>query len=375
MEEKQKFSNEDTYTQFHALLCQRNIIDSDSEITTVVERTLNDETLQLPEHHLVVLSNLAMACRHPHLTYVNHLTDRVEIPYSFQSIDNRFMGPCKCIFIDQTVQRYETLDGNASFKLFQPMDREHSFIRLDNGKIKSNSKLLTLVHRETALACRNFLSGLLPFRLLIDPLILHTITCTGPIRSHTDFIDTLLKERPDMLQRYRNVKGVGMFECNDKGVWWRMNDRALLKIISDLLKQHIPNLNIKEIKWIGQVNQLKLMCQYFESCVNDEGDKFQSKLNSNLNLFALENGVWDFKETPTGVFRPLRWDDYVSLTSNWEYSAVESALYMDKVVEFFKQVLPIYEERQCVLHFFGRLLDGVRDEKKISSVDRQTQRR
>ncbi|GIY76077.1 hypothetical protein CDAR_301411 [Caerostris darwini] len=220
MEEKQNFSNEDTYTQFHALLCQRNMIDSNSEMTTVVERTLNDDTLQLPEHHLVVLSDLAMVCRYPQLTYVNHLTDRVEIPCSFQSIDNRFMGPCMCIFMDQSVQRYETLDGKASFKLFQPMDREHSFIRLDNGNIKSSSKLLTLVHRETALACRNFLSGLLPFRLLIDPLTISNITCSGPIRSHSAFINTLLKVRPDLLQRYRNVKGVGMFECNDKGVWW-----------------------------------------------------------------------------------------------------------------------------------------------------------
>ncbi|GIX74721.1 hypothetical protein CEXT_300831 [Caerostris extrusa] len=189
------------------------------------------------------------------------------------------MGPCMCIFIDQTVQRYETLDGNASFKLFHPMDREQSFICLDNGKINSNSKLLTSVHRETALACRNFLSGLLPFHLLIDPLTIHNITCSVvPIRSHKDFIDTLLKERPDISQRYRHVKGLGTFECNDKGVWRHISDVALLKIISDLLRDSIQNLNVKEMKWIGQVNQLQLMRRHFKSSVDDVEGTFQSKL-------------------------------------------------------------------------------------------------
>ncbi|GIX86448.1 hypothetical protein CDAR_264861 [Caerostris darwini] len=93
-----------------------------------------------------------------------------------------------------------------------------------------------------------------------------------------------------------------------------------------------------------------------------EDPEFIKKLDNNTHLFALQNGVLD---SLTKEFRPLCWDDHVSKTCGWAYSSYESRLYMPEVKRYFETVFPIQEERDYVLHFLGRLLDGHRDEKQF----------
>ncbi|GIY68407.1 ATPase [Caerostris darwini] len=183
------------------------------------------------------------------------------------------------------------------------------------------------------------------------------------IRSHTDLIEAIFEALPDIdfKQLYRYVKGVGIFKCNETThIWEEILNCEFEYILYKVAKAHVPNLNTRELKNVGQFNQLPQLRHGFEAFITDR--YFMDTLDSNLNLFVLQNGALD---SLTKEFRPLCWDDYTSISCEWAYSSDESRLHMPEVKHFFETVLPAREERDYVLHFFGRLLDGHRDEKQF----------
>ncbi|GIY56561.1 hypothetical protein CEXT_613521 [Caerostris extrusa] len=79
------------------------------------------------------------------------------------------------------------------------------------------------------------------------------------IRSHTDLIEAVFEALPDIdfKQLYRYVKGVGIFKCNETThIWEEILNCEFEYILSKLVKAHVPNLNIRELKIVGQFNQM-----------------------------------------------------------------------------------------------------------------------
>ncbi|GIX71050.1 hypothetical protein CEXT_376531 [Caerostris extrusa] len=79
------------------------------------------------------------------------------------------------------------------------------------------------------------------------------------IRSHTDLIEALFEAFPDIdfKQLYRYVKGVGIFKCNETTHnWEEILNCEFEYTLSKLAKAHVPNLNTRELKNVGQFNQL-----------------------------------------------------------------------------------------------------------------------
>lgn len=92
--------------------------------------------------------------------------------------------------------------------------------------------------------------------------------------------------------------------------------------------------------------------------------KFQEKLDSNLDLFGFENGVYDLKNRK---FRSGTPDDYISITTGYDYDpsiTIESD-YVKLIIKFFRDVHPLESTRRYVLRYLASCLSGRVDDQKI----------
>lgn len=92
--------------------------------------------------------------------------------------------------------------------------------------------------------------------------------------------------------------------------------------------------------------------------------KFQEKLDSNLDLFGFENGVYDLKNRK---FRHGTPDDYISITTGYNYDpniTIESE-YVKLLIKFFTDVHPIDSIRNYVTRYISSCLTGRVDDQKF----------
>ena len=93
--------------------------------------------------------------------------------------------------------------------------------------------------------------------------------------------------------------------------------------------------------------------------------KFESSLDKNFDLFPCENGAFVTNE-PGVPFRPIRIEDMVSITAEWEYKPEEASERRAEVERFLEQVLPVPEERALTLTYIASLLSGWRKNKRFA---------
>ena len=91
-------------------------------------------------------------------------------------------------------------------------------------------------------------------------------------------------------------------------------------------------------------------------------ESFMSRLDGDLDVFAVDNGLFDVK---TKMFRAIRPEDCVATTAGWSYSTELSAEHRVVLRAFLERVLPVDMEREVVLAYFASLLSGRRREKKF----------
>ena len=83
---------------------------------------------------------------------------------------------------------------------------------------------------------------------------------------------------------------------------------------------------------------------------------FLARLDTNKNLIAFTNGVWELREKR---FRAATYDDWLSLSVGYAWSdAVQEAQIRDGVVRYFEQLHPWEEQRTYVLKMLARQLYG-----------------
>ncbi|PNH03854.1 putative helicase [Tetrabaena socialis] len=97
--------------------------------------------------------------------------------------------------------------------------------------------------------------------------------------------------------------------------------------------------------------------------------RFDELLDSNLDMFVLDNGLFDMSSSSsTNVvphFRPLEQNDYVSMTAGWSYDASAANDTRHALDAFLRQVFPVDIERRVILTYIAHLLSGRRTIKKF----------
>jgi hypothetical protein len=120
------------------------------------------------------------------------------------------------------------------------------------------------------------------------------------------------------------------------------------------------SLNESEKKYVKSIRGGTAV---FRRALNDFFDpQFEKKLDADMNLLPFDNGVYILN---TGDFRPLRWSDYVTTTIGYAYVKHPPDDEVELVDRFFKQVLPLPEERELFLRLVGTALCGMPLDKKF----------
>ena len=96
-------------------------------------------------------------------------------------------------------------------------------------------------------------------------------------------------------------------------------------------------------------------------------DGFAEKLDTNLDLFTVDNGCFD-SSSGRPVLRDVRKEDYVKTTTGWSYDRDLARKHRREVEDFLEQVLPVPEERRVVLSYYAQLLSGRRRVKKFLAL-------
>lgn len=96
-------------------------------------------------------------------------------------------------------------------------------------------------------------------------------------------------------------------------------------------------------------NVVKEMREYFFD------DAFMKKLDSNPNLLAFTNGVWELKEHR---FRNAKPDDFLSLHVGFAYNPIKNESVYDQMKGYWSKLHPDSEQCKYIIKTFARQLQG-----------------
>jgi hypothetical protein len=184
---------------------------------------------------------------------------------------------------------------------------------------------------------------------------------------HTDeqLIRAVVAANPMLKERYRFVPDAkssncnGLFVCDPvTNVWSQRHNVVIEKTlvgmfegleITDADRRHV------ESRRGGSDMVYKLAGEVVD-------EEFGRRLDANLDLFAVDNGVLDMR---TKAFRPIESRDMIRLTTGWSYDSELATAHRRELETFLAQVLPIPDERDVVLAYFASLLSGRRIVRKF----------
>lgn len=187
------------------------------------------------------------------------------------------------------------------------------------------------------------------------------------------------------------------FVCSSitKNVWWEFKHHRWVKVqdgytLKILLSEDFANEYNREIADISlkltQINGIekeelqsrrsridkiveKLMNTNFKETLVKEcknlfyDDKFEQKLDSNLNLIGFENGIFDLEK---GIFREGRPDDYITMSTKNDYHKwSDKNPFNTQISKFFEQVFPNENVRKYFLTVLSTCVSGETKEEKF----------
>jgi P4 family phage/plasmid primase-like protien len=135
-------------------------------------------------------------------------------------------------------------------------------------------------------------------------------------------------------------------------------------LVSGFEKEELQNKRSRIDKIVD-----RLMDNSFKNKLMDEckalfyDSQFEQKLDSNINLFGFENGIYDLEQSH---FRDGRPDDYITLsTKNDYYKWNDKNPFNVQIFKFFDQVLPNKAVRDYFLNALCTCLTGATKEEKM----------
>jgi len=193
------------------------------------------------------------------------------------------------------------------------------------------------------------------------------------VRSDEVLVELMMAEHPDAISRIRfcpdtkTANCSGIFYCDPASNVWRRRHNAVLENVLVGLFGRIggDKISAAELKRVqgrrGRADMLHVLAGKSE----DMG--FSDRLDANLDVFAVDNGLFDSSSSGEGppVFRKITPQDMVGRTAGWSYDVAEAGEHRGAVEAFLAQVLPVPEERDVALAFFAGLLSGRRLAKKF----------
>jgi hypothetical protein len=154
------------------------------------------------------------------------------------------------------------------------------------------------------------------------------------------------------------------FYNRHKGLWKKTKSRDVAaNRLLDAMQQFkggvffYEHLSAAERRHVSNITDgVNMLRRLLDSPLLDD-DNFCSLLDSRYDLLPFNNGVL---ELSTGVFRPLRWDDYFTRTVGYAFTPRDAVDDADKVFisRFYEQVMPVPEEREMFLRYIAAALGG-----------------
>jgi phage/plasmid-associated DNA primase len=185
-------------------------------------------------------------------------------------------------------------------------------------------------------------------------------------KSDEDLINELISLNTETIKRMKFAPSnktnlcKGLYYCNpDSNTWSREHNMYMEDLIMDMFSK--MTLSKRDYRHVMSRRGRADMLHILASKTLD--DTFAARLDSNVDIFVLENSCLDSRTT-----RQLTPEDSVSMTAGWSYCPELASSKRSEVDEFLKQVFPIEEERSIVLAFFASLLSGKRTTKKFLAL-------
>lgn len=183
-------------------------------------------------------------------------------------------------------------------------------------------------------------------------------------------IKILLEKNPNLLNIMKHRTDIKSDNYNylylwdeDTGLWSLQHNSTICLFLKDQIFKYISDLSDDEIYLLNTVSfQEKLRKAIIGYILSNE---FTEKLDNNRNVFVCNNGVFDCVEK---IFRKTRPEDYVSISTGWNYDSFEAEDYLEELNEFFQKLYPIEEDRNIAIRFFSQLLTGKHPDKTILMV-------
>lgn len=264
----------------------------------------------------------------------------------------------------ETENRVNITNGSTRIVKHYPWDKSKSYteVRSASGRMKiikakkQNQRLQEMIETSNIEHCRDRYT----FVQNININVIVKKDDDEDVRAEKDFIDVLEeKDRETIRQQFRCVDDDRIYVRNLTTNRWELGKKYVIDTrLIELLHQHV-DLNEKETKRVRAKKYISNLRHFFSAMIDD--GLFEQTLDSNLDLFAFDNGVLVNGKN----FRDIAWDDYVSTSCGWSYSKQESDRYMPDVRAFFESILPNKEVRDYVRHHFARLFVGHRIEKRF----------
>lgn len=311
-----------------------------------------------------------------------YLHKEIGIPviYSLGAVHAKFDGEMKWITTRPSlgVVQYYCSDIKAMIKASNvdlPMEKRSAQITIPNCIPLVRTKMADMKHLQAAYdgAVLNALTS----RLGLGSIFINNVVfVSAPVetvdkrRSDHMLATAFLAGAPNLSKRLVFSPEVtsgacnGMYYCDPlTNIWARQHNLEINELITLEFSKNTTLIPAEQF-YIQSGKGQDVMRLIVAGKLADK--KFGDKVDSNLDIFACLNGVFDSskKGTPP-FFRKTRIEDNVQTTTGWAYDAHASKKYRDDALAFFEKVLPFPDERRVVLTYMAHLLSGRRTEKKF----------
>ena len=188
-------------------------------------------------------------------------------------------------------------------------------------------------------------------------------------KSDAEIAAAVLGAQPDLRERLRfspdspTCTRCTLYHCDPAtSVWRRLEKAAAGDLVVELCRA-APGLSAADRRYVAGRNGRSHTVDGIGVQVLHKG--FRDELDAGLSLLATANGVFETAGGSMPVFRALRPEDRVSMTTGWAYSPGRDAASRAELDAFLERTLPVAEERRTVLAYFAALLTGRRTVKKV----------
>ncbi|KAK3809067.1 MAG: hypothetical protein JOS17DRAFT_796664 [Linnemannia elongata] len=351
----------------HATSVKRIVENKDVKVISLELDDGSDKEILVYKNNLVIAGS----------DFIGYIRDHVPLfGDDLSAIHPEFgTGPSRCLLKDKDtiefVYRTEQ-SGEHRIRVKHPWNSKKSYLtKYSNskqvGKPVSSKKTLEILIDALETGCRSLLKKRYNITIYNNggDVINNYGTARDeekPARSESALIQAFLAGNPGIVDIFKfcdNGKANnfdGLFVCSSvSGVWKKTHNARVEQILESRLKKYVVGLTESETRIIESHSNIQALRKMFVKEIYD--DEFEEKIDENLDIFALLNGVYDLN---LGALRRTNPQDYALTCTGWKYDEGLSVKHMDEVVDFFRKILPIEEERHIVLTFIASLLHGHR---------------